>query len=285
MFFADLAVALAGRVPLGVANAFAWALAWTWWWVLPFRRRVAVDNLRAALPEAPPRATLTRMMHDIVLGYVEIARYRRESDQLRHGARPEGGWPEEPSRTVQIAVDLGGIPPGCILVGGHSGSFDLYLLAIADRLPIAVFFKTPASAWARDRLREVRTAHDILGLETGAKMADGYRALEAGRCVFFVQDQRYAKGIDSPFFGRPARTSTGLAAAVLRTGRPVWSAWGWRDGPGRHHVVFRPMPLPPLTGDRAMDLQALTDAMNRFYEAGIRTAPHGWLWLHRRWAR
>lgn len=259
----DLVLAAVGRLPLRLASALGWAVAWTWWALVPIRRREAVEQVRAALPGVAPRPLLTRMMHDLVLGYVELLHYERGR--------------------VRVDVDAGAVPPGSLLLSGHGSAWDLALLACADTLPTAIFLKTPADPWARRRLAEVRARHDVYALETGSTLQDAFRVLEAGRSVIFIQDQRYARGIESPFFGRPARTSTGLAAAVLATGRPVYAAWPTRVGLGHHRLRWAPLPLPPPTGDRERDRQAITDAANAWYEARIREAPHAWLWLHRRW--
>ncbi|MDP2306966.1 MAG: lysophospholipid acyltransferase family protein [Pseudomonadota bacterium] len=258
----DLLVAALARVPLRVANGAAWGIAWLWWWVLPIRRREAVEALAASLPEVAPRRVLTRMMHDLALGYVELLQF----DKL--------------TITVEGAE---GLPPGALLLGGHGGSWDVALLAWADAFPLAIFLRTPSDPWTRRFLAGHRARHDLVALETGATMDDAYAALEAGRAVFFVQDQRHAKGIPSPFFGRTARTSAGIAAALLKTGRPVWGAWQHRVGVGRHHLCIERLRFPPATNDRAADIQAITDATNAWYEARIRAYPHGWLWLHRRW--
>ncbi len=259
----DVGLWLAARVPLVVADGLAWLVAWTWWWLVPVRRAVAVDNLTRALPGVPARPTLTRMMHDIVLGYFELLQYERGR--------------------VVIEMDATAVPPGSLLVAGHGGSWDLGLVASADALPLSIFLRTPTNRWARDRLAALRARHDVGALLPGTTLDAAYAALEAGRSVFFVQDQRYARGIDSPFFGRPARTSTGLATAALRTGRPVYAAWPVRLGRGRHRIQFVALPLPAPTGDHAADRQAITDQVNRWYEAQIRAYPPGWLWLHRRW--
>lgn len=257
-----LLLALARRVPLGLADRLAWGVAALWWWLLPIRRRDAVENLRRALPEQPAGPTLRRMMHDLVLGYLEILRFR----------------------DLEIAVEgAEHVPPGSLVLAGHGGSWDVALLAWADALPLAIFLRTPSDPWVRDQLAVLRREHDVIALETGARMEDAYAALAAGRSVFFVQDQRHAKGLSSPFFGRAARTSAALAAAHLKTGRPVYGAWQWREGVGRHRLRIAPIALPPRTGDPAADVQAITDATNRWYESCISTWPHGWLWLHRRW--
>ncbi len=258
----DALVAVLARVPLGVADKIAWRIAWLWWWVLPIRRRDAVDALRAALPEVAPRPVLTRMMHDLALGYIELLQFDR----------------------LTITVEgAGAVPPGALVLGGHGGSWDVALLAWADALPLAIFLRTPSDPWTRRFLAGHRARHDLVALETGATMDDAHAAIAAGRAVFFVQDQRHAKGIASPFFGRPARTSTGLASAFLKTGRPVFAAWQRREGVGRHTLCIEPLEIPPLESDRATDIRAITDAANAWYEARIREYPHGWLWLHRRW--
>jgi KDO2-lipid IV(A) lauroyltransferase len=258
----NLLVAVLAHVPLIVADAFAWVIAWVWWLVLPIRRRDAVDAVRGALPGVSPRRVLTRMMHDLALGYVELLQFER----------------------LQIIVEgAAGIPPGALVLAGHGGAWDVALLAWADTFPLAIFLRTPTDPWTRDFLAAHRARHDLVALETGARMDDAYAALAAGRSVLFIQDQRHAKGIPSAFFGRPARTSAGIAAAHLRTGRPIWAAWQWREGRGRHRLHIAPLEMPALTGDRDADTQAITDATNRWYEARIRAYPHGWLWLHRRW--
>lgn len=265
----DLLPWLGARVPLRLASAAAWLAAWIWWWVLPVRRSVAVDNLRQALPDAPVRATLTRMMHDIVLGYVELLRWDRE---VRRGLPP----------TVIVEIPPL-VQPGSLILSGHGGMWDLLVLAMARYHTMAIFLRPPTEPWARERLRDLREAHGVHALVGRASMADAYAALEAGENVCFVQDQAYAKGVASPFFGRPAMTSLGFAAALLATGRPAWGCWPVRVGLGHHRLDVAPFEVPPLTGDREADLQAVTDATNRWYEAHIRARPHGWLWLHRRW--
>jgi len=249
-----LAVATLRRLPLGLASVLGWALAWLWWTLLPLRKREAIDNLRHALPELVPGTVLRRMMHDLVLGYVELFQFER------------------------LRIDVTGAEGvrGAIVVGGHGGAWDVALLAWADAFPLAIFLRTPRDPFVAKLLAELRDAHGVVRMETGATMKDAYAQLESGRNVYFVQDQRHNKGPGLPFFGRPARTSLGAAVASLKTGRPVYGAWQWRVGTGHHRLHIAPLPVEGTAEERTVE-------MNRFYEEQIRARPHGWLWLHRRW--
>lgn len=256
------------RLPLPAGDALGWVVAAAWWWLVPVRRAVAVANVRRAFPDWPRRRvarTLRHMMHDIVLGYVELLVSERTG---RHMVEGEG-------------ADT--LPPGSLVLAGHGGSWDIALLAMADRTPTALFLKPPSSPSVRAWIAAVRARHDVLGLGPGTTLADGYRALADGRALLMIQDQRHNAGLWSPFFGVPCRTSAGFATAALDAGRPVYGVWQYREARGRHRFRIAPLPLPAPTGDRAADVQRITDAANAWYEARIRECPHGWLWLHDRW--
>ncbi len=244
------------RLPLPLADAIAWGVAWVWWFVLPIRRDVAIANLRGALPGAPARATLVRAAHDVALGYLELGR----SD-------------------VRIDfVGADGPPPGAILVTAHLGSWDLGLLAAGRRHPLAIFLRRPSNRRVARWIDAARRDAGIEGLYDGARKEHGYAALAAGKHLVFVFDQRHARGIEVPFFGRPARTSPAAAAAHLRTGRPIWTVRMRRLGLGHHTLTYTPFEVPP-----GADAARITELLNLWIEDAIREAPHAWWWLHRRW--
>jgi KDO2-lipid IV(A) lauroyltransferase len=251
----DAVVAIARSLPLPWLDRLAWLAAWTWWFLVPIRRRVAVDNLVTAVPGVAPRTVLVRMMHDLVLGLAELVH-----------------WDE-----LEIRFEGFDDVDNVVLLGGHGAAWEIALCALAERTPVAIFLRTPSDPWTRAFLARVRASHGVQALETGSTMDDARRAMDGGASLIFVQDQRHARGIASPFFGRPAMTSAAFAVAALERGR-AFAFWQYREGVGRHVLRAEPFEV-------AGDVQSVTDAANRYYEARIRESPHGWLWLHRRWAR
>lgn len=253
-----------GLLPLRFSAGVAWLLAWIWWLFFPIRRGEALQNLQRALPMLPPRSTLVRMMRELILGYLEMLRFSSLAITVTGAEGPR----EHPG----------------IMLGGHSGSWDIGLLVCGDQVPTASFLHRPGSRWVEDWLTTLREAHGVLCLWDGSSLKEGLAVLDSGRNLFFVQDQRLNRGMLVPFFGQPARTSVAFAAAIQRRpGRPVWTAWCYRLGIGRHHVHFAPFPMPERSNDPEEDRRILTEAANRWYEERIRERPWGWLWLHRRW--
>lgn len=232
-------------------------IGWLWWLLLPVRKHLAIANYRQAFPDRDP-GELRRTVGEMVMAYVHLLLGRR--------AEVEG-------------VEL--LSGGGIIVAGHGTNWDIALISVGERVPLTIFVKPPSNrlaAWAIERWRR---AAGVELLPPHGSMAAAYDALARGRCVVFVQDQRHNKGIAVPFFGRPALTSPAMAAMIWRSRRPVFGTWQWCDR-GRYRVRVERLHWPvPENRDEA--IVELTARSQRFYEDRIRTAPHGWLWLHDRW--
>ena len=264
-----LALWLIARTPLPLAAAASWLLSWLWWIAVPVRRSLARANFRAAFPGLAPGPPLRQMLRGMILGYFEL---------FRELHRPG---------TVTLAVD--GVEEiversrrgkATLVLATHLGSYDLIggLLVARTGVPSTVIVKIPRSAVLAGLLEKVRNGYGlgILANKRGA-MATVYELVARGELIGFFLDQRLARGIPVPFFGRLALTAPSLAVAAAKTGEDVYFLEYWREGVGRHGCRFHG-PLP-LTGRVAEDTAAFTMRI----EEAIRRRPHSWLWLHDRW--
>ena len=264
--------ALAGllsRTPLPIAAAAASFLSWLWWTVLPIRRGLAAANLRRALPEAPLGPNLRRMMRGLVLGYFELFRELRRPGSIHLAI--EG---------AEAIAARANARKGTLVLAAHFGSWDLVGPLIVRRtgFPATVVVKVPRSASVAALMEEVRTGFGMALLPNRrGVMPQVYEALEAGRLVVFGLDQKLARGIPVPFFGRPALTAPSLAAAAAKSGATVHFLEYWREEVGRHGASFS-SPVA-VTGRLEDDTATFT----RHIEEAIRCRPHNWLWLHDRW--
>lgn len=247
--------------PLWLAAPLCWALAWVWWLVLPYRRGLAVDNLREALPGLPPGATLRAAFSSLALGFIELLQVQRGKVSLQiHG---------DPG-----LLERGRSGQASLFIGCHSAGFEAATHLFAKQVPTAAFVRPPRQQAARELMEGLRG--ELETLPPHRSMSQGYEKLEQGRTLMFALDQRRAEGIPVQFFGRPAWTSPAVAVAASRTGLPVFGGWISRSAPGvlHAHVVRIPM-----EGNIERDTQRMSDWM----EDHVREEPQSWLWLHDRW--
>ncbi|HVO49690.1 MAG TPA: lysophospholipid acyltransferase family protein [Thermoanaerobaculia bacterium] len=257
------------RTPLAVAAGFSRFAAWLWWLVVPIRKSLAVRNFRSAFPGVAPGPPLRRMMAGLVLGYFE----------LLHEERVPGSVALTIGGTAAIA-ERQNTGKGTLIVAAHLGSWDLVgaLMARRTGFRASAVVKIPRSKPVAALIERVRTAYGLgfVPNKTGA-MKRALELLDEGQLVVFIIDQRFARGVDVPFFGRPALTSPAICVAAERTGCAVSFLEFWRESDASHGAAFSEPFL--LTHREEEDLAALTARI----EEAVRRRPHNWLWLHDRW--
>ena len=239
-------------------NLLASLLGWLWWVVLPVRRREAVEAFSAAFPDQDP-AGLRRNVGRVAASYVGLLFGRRA-----------------------VVEGMGLARGGAVCLGGHFAAWDVALVSVARHVPTTITVKEPSNRLAAALIRRLRGQEDLELLPPRGSMADAYAALDAGRLVILVQDQRFNDGIAVPFFGRPARTSAAFAAMAFKTRRPLLGVFQQWQSDGSLVVRFERLPLT-IPDDREQAVATLTAASQAFYEQHIREQPWAWWWLHRRW--
>ena len=255
------------RLPLRVSKGVCGLLAWIWWLVFPVRRATARQNLGRAFPELAPGPVLRESFRSMLLGYVEFS---AESRRPRLELTFEGFEP---------LVERANRGEGSLVLTGHGGAWELLGLASARELnlPISLIARVPSDASTRATIRSLRLSYGLEILPPEGSFFQAAKAYERGRVVVFLLDQRHNRGIPVEFFGQKAWTSRALALLAQRKDAPVFGAWAYREGFGRHQFKLKgPM---SLTGD----IENNTALFSQFMEERIRECPAHWLWLHDRW--
>ncbi len=109
-------------------------------------------------------------------------------------------------------------------------------------------------------------------------------AIEEGRQLCMLVDQKMNDGIAVPFFGRDAMTAPALARLALRFNCTVVPVQILRTRGAHFRMICDPPLTLPHTGDRLADQLELMTEVNRSVERWIRARPELWFgWLHRRW--
>lgn len=284
---------LAGAVGLGLLLPGAWLLAYLpapvglavgrrigdlLWWLLPGRRRVALDNLRRGLGTEQSSAALRRLgrrsFQHLGMNVVEGCRYfLRPTRVMISRVRVEG------AERLKTAAAEG---RGVLVLTAHYGNWELLAAAHGlTGLPLSIVIR-PLDHRLLDELASRfrrRSGAELIGKRRAVREMLG--ALRRGRMVGVLLDQNAtrAEGVFVPFFGAPASTSKGLALLALRTGAPVLPVFLRREPGGWHCMEVGP-PVPPPAD---ADVLTYTARFNEVLEAAIRRAPEQWLWMHARW--
>lgn len=108
------------------------------------------------------------------------------------------------------------------------------------------------------------------------------RIVKDGGTVAVMADLRDHGGVEVPFFGRPAPSTSFPALLAQIAGTDILVS-GMRRLPGVRFVQYYEIVPMPKTGDRKADVAAATAGIQAALEGFIRRWPDQWMWAHRRW--
>lgn len=246
--------------------------------------QTALKNLRLAFPDESER--WRKSVADGM--WAEIGRTAGEFPHLSEiNAYAEDGRIEVEGVERLDQVKASG--KGAVFISGHFSNWEIMPVAIAQRGVVCHMTYRPANNPLVDRriLHIRRTYGADLQAAKGKEGGMGLlRALARGSSVALMNDQKYAEGLPTPFFGHTAMTADGPARLALRHGVPLIPFALRRIGnETRFRVTIHPpIEMDPL-GPPAEVLQKAVSAVSAFIEARVREAPEQWFWVHRRWPK
>lgn len=177
---------------------------------------------------------------------------------------------------------------GIIWVAAHFGNWEMSGLAssvlVKPLLSVMRPFDNPLiGKYIRSRRKKFR--QDVV--DKAEALRPLLKALKNGMAVGILSDQHAAKasgGVETIFFGHPARTHSSPAILHLKTGAPMMLGLCRRLDDDFHFefIARGPFEIEP-SGDKELDAQRLTQMFTSELEMVIRKYPEQWIWLHRRW--
>jgi KDO2-lipid IV(A) lauroyltransferase len=269
-----LVAGLFSVLPLELSSRFG---GWLWRRIAPLDRRHkrALENLGQAYPDMTlaQREAIARDMWD------NLGRVFAESFHLIEIVE---------SGRVQIDEDSICAMPAdrrFVAAAPHQGNWELgaAVLRITGGSAGGIYqrLKNPL---VDEYVRSLRAPFYAGGLwpKQGSAGRRALKHLRDGGVLATMADLRVSDGLNVPFFGRPAPSSSFPALAARATGAPLLAVEIVRLPGVRFQVSLRQIPVPE-TADRAADIEAATIALHREIEASIRRRPEQWMWASRRW--
>lgn len=271
-------VGLVRLVPRPMGLVIASFIGWLTW-ALHIRRRVALDNLRHALPQRSEaeRVELARgAFRAMALAMYESV----TSDQLTAAQLDAqvktGDW-------KGLDALLAARKP-VLIASAHLGSWELFAETMARRGFVFSAVVRPLTGAFNEWLIESRRRAGVELIWQRGALRNMLKALQRGRAVVQLIDQALPgrEAVWVPFFGRLASTTPAISMAALRSGAPVYVVVAVRERDGLSMHVEGPIAIPALE-DRREAIAAHTAALTQVIERFVAAYPDQWLWLHRRW--
>jgi KDO2-lipid IV(A) lauroyltransferase len=254
--------------------------------LVPFRRKVVLDNLRRVYGETVDEHEIERLAQ---AHYGHLGRLLWEFISFPWLPRARQ-LAMARAENLDALLDAHALGKGVLILTGHFGNFEVATTAGLAQYPQADghfhFVRRPIrpawlDRWVTRRFR--RAGFGVLPKRGGLEAI--LDRLAAGDLVVFPFDQHASRkdGVMVEFFGHPAGTFRSLAVIALTTGAPVVPAASWREPDGRHVLRFEERILLIEHPDANEAIRLNTRAYNRALERMIVRRPEQWWWVHRRW--
>lgn len=264
-------------LPLPWTRAFGKAFGNLAATAFPYRRKIALTNLRLCFPErdeAGHRRLLRQHYQAVGMGIFEMGAAWYQSDERVRALAEVHGLEH------LDAVNASG--RGALLLTAHSTTLEIVGRILITHRPFSCLYRKPnqpvlAREMTRSRQRLMRR---VIHFD---EMTELVRALRSGELIWYAPDQgkRLKYSALVPFFGVPAVTNT-ATGRIARMGRAaILPFFGYRQPNGRYRVDI----LPEMTELPTEDPEADARVINRLIESFIRKAPEQYFWLHRRFKR
>lgn len=249
------------------------------YYLLAKKRALVESNLKVAFGTTKSPAEIRRLAKNVFMNFAcsfldllclpKIKKLGFENTVILQG------W-----QNVTQALSAG---KGCILLGVHSGSWELASLvgSMCDYPYNIVANEQIKAPQLNDLLNDYRRLAGAKVISSGSATREIIRALQANEIVSLVLDQGGRDGTLVEFLGKTASVSTGAIRLGLKYQVPICPVWIERQAGGKHVLsVFASLDLQ-TSGDVEKDVELNTRQTVRFFEEFLRKNPSEYMWFYK----
>ena len=266
---------------LKLSRKIAPVIAFTFYYFIPIRKKVVLENLSIAFPEndiVSNDKLAYRIYLSFAISLVEImCLHFLEKTELANSVECSN-----PDLILQKYSEGKGV----ILLSSHFGNWEYVAISVAIQinLPFSVIVKPLRNPLVFSWMNEGRTRFGNEVVPLGISIRKTYQTLKEKKIVAMVADQRGPKeGIKVDFFGKQVSIYTGPASLALKTGAPIICGIPIRDKSYKYKVTLVEIPKDNLPESEEEKILEISQRYTSYLEQVIREHPEQWLWMHKRW--
>ncbi len=254
------------------------------------RRRIAVDNIRQALPfmkrhplwpdpgMSPEEMARETFIH-LGISLVEICHfYHGKGDSIIDAVELRGRQNYDLAR---------GRDKGLIFVTGHCGNWEMVALVFSRIFndSMAVLARRQDNPYLNAMVEKMRMRYKNSVIYKQGSLRQIIGTLKKKGVIGILADQAVLRdeGVLIDVLGRKAWATKAPIIIAQKTGAALIPAFIHRER-DRHVVTLYPEYVPRKDSSEA-GIQRDVQALSRYLEDFICAHPHDWYWVHNRWKR
>jgi len=266
---------------LTLSRKFASILAFTFFYLIPIRKKVVLKNLHIAFPENDI-ITNKKLAYKI---YLSFAITLVEILYLPYMSKNDIAFAVECSNP-ELIIEKYKEGKGVILLSSHFGNWEFIAISVAIQLqlPFSVIVKPLRNPLVFEWMNKSRTRFGNEVVQLGISIRKTYQTLKEKKIVAMVADQRGpAEGVKVNFFKRKVAVYTGPAVLAIKTGAPLICGIPIRDKNYKYKTTLVEISVDNLPENYDEKVIELSQRYISYLEKVIRENPEQWLWMHNRW--
>jgi len=279
---------LAQIFPLRLGHLMCHALGAALYYLVPRRRKVALDNLRKVYgrekTEREIKTLARRSCYSFIASLFETVKLLCYLNNKEHAKRIRAAQ-EGLEPLLKKAKDIHDRARGCVFVTPHLGNWEfLPYVASSVGIPLVVVVRPLDNGYLENLLYQHRAASGQLVIPKTNSVYFLQTALRQGKSVALLPDQSTMKAITVDYMGRQATTTPIPAWLALLYNRPIVVVACCRVSTHFRYDGFVSDPIWPCPerGEKE-EIFRLTQEMNREMADIIWRYPDQYFWMHDRW--
>lgn len=268
-------------IGLKASRKFAGPIASLFFYIIPIRKSVVIDNLKHAFPEFSEKR-INEIAYNSYKSFATALTEILYTPSIKRERIEKEVICVNPEKILEAYEDKKGV----ILLSAHFGNWEWLAISVASQInkKLNVVIKPQRNPYVTKWMNKIRTkwTNDIVPL--GISIRQVYQVLVQKEMVAMVADQRGPReSIKLDFFGRETAVYTGPAVLSLKTGAPLIYGIAVRQDDYSYRVELNEISKDDLPKEYEEKLKVLCERQLKYLEEFIRKHPEQWLWMHKRW--
>lgn len=286
-YAACVIIFMARVIPFWGIRLIARFLGDMFYFLVPKRRNIAIDNLRHAFSKEKSDEDIKKIARDsyasFIFTFLEIVKFRymfAGPDAINKMKAYAENLDTLFLKAKKIHDDSG----GCIFVTPHIGNWEvLPNVSSVVGIPLAIVARPLDNEYLEKLLFKSRVTKGQFIIPKKNALFVLQRTLQKGTSIGMLPDQSTMKGLMINFFGRPATTTPVPAILAITYKRPIVVVAACRKDNGQYEgFVSDPISPGEYTSEKA-EIARITEEVTRNMELIIHKYPEQYLWMHNRW--